>query len=232
MPTPASSPALFPAFVAQYSLSFDPADSTELALQFPGVALPASLEGAVRKRQVEFLAGRYCAREALQACAPECAGAAIAVGPKREPVWPTAIVGAITHVQRLASVAVARRADTGGLGLDIELPMDSERARELLESIAAADEVAHLVRLTGWTSAAVLTLVFSAKETVFKCLYPQVQRYFDFRDASVVDLDLERGRFSARLLRPLTPALPAGHLLEGRFERDERLVCTAMVLPP
>lgn len=232
MPTPASSPALFPAFVAQYSLSFDPEDSAELALQFPGVELPASLQGAVRKRQVEFLAGRYCAREALQACAPECAGAAIEVGPKREPVWPPAIVGAITHVQRLASVAVARRADTRGLGLDIELPMDNERARELLESIAAADEVAHLVRLTGWSSAAVLTLVFSAKETVFKCLFPQVGRYFDFRDASVIDLDLARGCFSVRLLRPLTPALPAGHLLEGRFERDERLVCTAMVLPP
>jgi enterobactin synthetase component D len=71
--------------------------------------------------------------------------------------------------------------------------------------------------------------VFSANETIFKCLYPQVGRYFDFRDAVVTALD-PAGRFSAHLLSALTPALPSGFALEGRFVRDATSVCTAMVL--
>ncbi len=231
-PVAARSPALFPPFVAQYSLRFDPEASSDLAQTFPGTALPAPLLGAVRKRQTEFLAGRFCAREAMRACAPEHGDAAIAIGPSREPLWPPAIVGAITHSHGFASVAVARRADASGLGLDVEGVMSEKLAGEVLESIAANDEIARLVDMTGWSTAVVLTLVFSAKETVFKCLYPQVRRYFDFRDASVVTLDPACGRFSARLLRSLTPGLPAGHPLDGRFERDEHMVCTAMVLPP
>jgi enterobactin synthetase component D len=231
MPTPAASPALFPAFVAQYSLALDPEDPTDLVRQFPGIALPGSLNVAVRKRQMEFLAGRYCAREALRRLAPELADAPIAIGPNREPVWPPAVVGAITHVQHFASVAVARASDARGIGLDIERVMADELARSLVKNIAAPDEVAHLVGATGWSIASVLTLVFSAKETIFKCLYPEVRRYFDFRDASVLAIEPGPRRFSARLLRSIGPGWPAGALLEGRFERDERLVCTAMVLP-
>ena len=50
-------------------------------------------------------------------------------------------------------------------------------------------------------------VVFSAKETLFKCLYAEVGRYFDFRDALVDALDAASGRFNVRLLVPLTPRL-------------------------
>jgi len=231
-PVAAHGPAVFPALVAQRSLRFDPDDRSDLAQTFPDIALPEALHGAVRRRQIEFLAGRRCAREALRACAPERAGAAIAIGPRREPIWPPDIVGAITHAHGLASVAVARTAHAAGIGLDVERVMRDELAGELLESIADRDEIARLVDATGWTRAVVLTLVFSAKETVFKCLYPQVRRYFDFRDAAVDGVDPARGRFSVRLLHALAPALPAGSALDVRFERDGDMVWTAMLLPP
>jgi enterobactin synthetase component D / holo-[acyl-carrier protein] synthase len=107
----------------------------------------------------------------------------------------------------------------------------ADLAARMLESIAAPEEVSALVRATGWTTALVLTLVFSAKESVLKCLYPEVRRYFDFRDAWVSELDPASARFSVRLLTRLAPGLPGGRV-RGRFERDEGSVCTAMVLPP
>lgn len=230
--TPARSPALFPSFVAQYSVSFDPEDPGDLAGEFPGVALPETLNRAVRKRQAEFLAARYCAREAMRTIAPEHGEAVIGIGKHREPLWPGGIVGAITHMHRFASVAVARRADAIGIGLDAERIMTEKLAGELLESIAARDEVAGLIEETGWSTAVVLTLVFSAKETIFKCLYPQVGRYFDFRDARILSIDPAGGRFAARLVTALTGELVEGYPMEGRFERSEGQVCTAMVVSP
>jgi enterobactin synthetase component D len=226
----APSPNLFPSYVAQHSVVFDHEEGTDLAQEFPGIELPPSLARAVRKRQVEFCAGRYCAREALRAGAPEHADVRIESGPQGEPVWPPGIVGAITHAHGFASAAIARARDARGLGLDEERVMDEEVAGSVLDQIAAEDEISALVTATSWSRAAVLTVVFSAKETVFKCLYPEVQRYFDFREASVVALDPAAGRFSARLLVPLTPRLIAGTILEGRFERKTQSVCTAMVL--
>jgi len=185
----------------------------------------------VRKRQMEFLAGRYCAREALRSFAPECAEVPIGSGRDRAPLWPCGIVGAITHTHHFASVAVARASETRGLGLDAERLMAEAVAERVLDHIAAPDEVSALVRATGWSTATVLTVIFSAKETVFKCLYAEVQRYFDFRDASVIAIDPAAGLWSARLLTTLTPTLQAGHALDGRFECDGTSVCTAMALP-
>jgi enterobactin synthetase component D len=218
--------------VAQHSVSFDPEEPGELDTHFPGEPLPESLDRAVRKRQMEFLAGRQCARQAIAACAPDHAGAPIPIGSRREPIWPDAVVGSITHVHRFASAAVARRTDASGIGLDVELVMADALAADVLASIATPDEVAAIARATGWTTARALTVVFSAKETIFKCLHSQVGRYFDFLDAAIDEVDPVAGRFRAHLIATLTPSLAAGHRLEGSFEQDEHRVCTAMVLPP
>jgi 4'-phosphopantetheinyl transferase EntD len=222
-------PELFPSFVSQYTVLFDDTDPRELEAQFPGVDLCASLASAVRKRQVEFLAGRYCAREALRRCSVENPDSPIPSGRHREPQWPAEVVGAITHTHGYASVAVARSRDAKGIGLDAEVWMADDRAVELHDSIAARGEVDAIAKATSLSFSRSLTLIFSAKESIFKCLFPQVRRYFDFRDAALVSADSTRGHFEATLLVTLTPSLPAGCRFEGRFEYDDRIVRTAMV---
>src|SRR3979409_1002599 len=57
--------------------------------------LPQALRHATQKRQREFLAGRWCAEEALQ-----CLGAGsthVAMAKDRAPIWPDGVVGSITH---------------------------------------------------------------------------------------------------------------------------------------
>lgn len=231
MPSIASSPLIFPAFVGQASVTFDVDDPAPLDVQFPGIELPSSLGGAVRKRQVEFVAGRWCAREALRRCAPEHAAAPVGIGASSEPLWPPGIVGAITHTHGFASVAVARASDARGIGLDAERPMTDKLAAEIREHIASSAELDSLVRATGWSAAKTLTLVFSAKESIFKCLYPEVLTYFDFRDAMIDAIDVAESRFSARLLVTLTPRLRAGLVLEGRFAQAAGALCTSLVMP-
>jgi 4'-phosphopantetheinyl transferase EntD len=228
----APNPPLFPPFVAQCSVAFDLDEEFDPSRAFPGIELPATLSRAVRKRKIEFLAGRHCAREALRICAPAYAERQVAVGANREPLWPEGIVGAITHTNKFASVAVARREDARGIGLDVENVVSDTIANDIVLKIATRDEIAALVRETGWNMATVLTLVFSAKESVFKCLFPEVRRYFDFLDAFVFAIDTNRKTFSVRLVVTLTAGLGTGMELGGHFEHGGDSICTALVLLP
>ncbi|MCL2447804.1 MAG: 4'-phosphopantetheinyl transferase superfamily protein [Polyangiaceae bacterium] len=230
MPSALPNPPLFPAFVAQHTIAFDPDTSAPLADQFPGIASPLAGGRAVPKRQAEFLAGRFCAREAMRTCAPHLAEADVGIGPGREPLWPPGIVGAITHTHGIASAAVARRQDTRGVGLDAERIMTGDSAESVLESIATRDEIAAIAAATGWSVAVALTAVFSAKETLYKALYPEVQRYFDFRDAWLEAFESRDASFHARLVTALSPSLPAGYALTGRFSQSGDFVFTGIAL--
>lgn len=219
-----ASPPLFPPFVVQRSVAFDLAD------EFPGIALPASLERAVQKRKAEFLAGRHCVREALRELLPERADEAIGIGVNHEPLWPSGIIGSITHAGGVASVALARESLSRGIAIDIECVVPNEKVDALASQIASREELKRLARVTGLDDGLVFTLVFSAKESIFKCLHRHVRRYFDFRDAEIGEIDVEGRRFVGRLLTDLTTDLRAGHVVEGRFVHDATTVATGMLL--
>ncbi|WP_375784632.1 4'-phosphopantetheinyl transferase [Bradyrhizobium sp. Pha-3] len=102
----------------------------------------------------------------------------------------------------------------------------------MLDYVATPDEISALVSATQWEPASIVSVVFSAKEAIFKCLFPEVGRYFDFHDATIDSLDTDQGRFSARLLVSVTPRLVAGTRLDGRFECSGDWVHTAMMLEP
>jgi enterobactin synthetase component D len=230
MPRLAPNPALFPAFVAQCSVSFDAHDDSDLAAQFPGIALPASLSRAVPKRRIEYCAGRFCAREALRACSVQDADAFVGSGARGEPLWPSGIVGAITHTHEFASAAVALKRDARAIGLDAE--RTTELSAEVLDYIALPAEIEALALASRMSVESVAGVVFSAKETLFKCLYAEVGRYFDFRDALVDALDAASGRFNVRLLVPLTHRLVEGASFAGKFVLEQGRVHTAMVIEP
>jgi enterobactin synthetase component D len=217
---------LFPAFVAQHSVSFDPQVEAELD-RFPSIRVPDSLARAVLKRRIEYQAGRFCAQQALQGCSAGDAPSVIGMGAHGEPLWPPGIVGAITHTHGFAAAAVALQRDARALGLDAERL--TRLSADVLDYIAVPAEIQALELTSGMAGAEVSSIVFSAKEALFKCLYPEVQRYFDFRDA-VIEALSPSGTFTARLLVELTPHLPPGSRFTGRFALGEGRVYTAIVL--
>lgn len=232
MPSVCSNPPLFPAFVAQSSMVFE--ESALPHEQFPDLLLPTSLETAVNKRKNEFLAGRWCSRAALRRCAPELAHCPIDIGPHRAPLWPVGIVGAITHTDGFASVAVARTTEARGIGIDAEVVINNVVAMRIAHYIATEDELSAAMSAGGIGPGLALTIVFSAKETLFKALYPHVGRYFDFSAARLERIDPGDGCFQVRLLSDLTSEWTAGSVFDGNYEVNSRglkdLVCTAMVV--
>jgi 4'-phosphopantetheinyl transferase EntD len=168
----------------------------------------------------EFEHGRSCARRALAELGyPDCA---VPTTQNRSPEWPTGVVGSITHCGGKAAAAVARAADIGGIGLDIET--DEPLDENLLPIICRDDE---------WPQASSVEerlllgkLIFSAKESVFKCIWPQVRRFIDFTEVSI-ELGLERNTFTAT---PHTLDLPQQLFdrLTGRFDRRDHMIVTAL----
>jgi len=133
-----------------------------------------AVEGAVRKRRAEFSRGRACARRALERLGIE--PVAIPVGERRQPLWPDGIVGSITHCSGLTVAAVARSQEVAAIGLDAEpaLPLPPETRDIILHpDERSPDDPPREV------------LVFGAKESTHKALFPMSGVWMDFLDVEV-----------------------------------------------
>ena len=199
------------------STRFDPALLVAGDFQRSAVPPPASIQRSVAKRQAEFLAGRVCARAALQQldhldCVP-------AIGEDRAPVWPAHISGSITHSTGHAAAIVGHKAQWRGLGMDLENMLPLERAERLAGEILTSHEMLRMASVPREQVALVVTLTFSMKESLFKALYPIVQKRFYFEHAEVVEWS-ESGQVRLRLLTDLSAEWCHGKELEGQFAVD------------
>ncbi len=193
------------------SCAFDPARLAPDDFQRAGIVPSASLQRSVAKRQAEYLAGRVCARAALQ----NLDGRDYLPGTHedRSPIWPAGIRGSITHGKGWAAAVVAAAGSCQGLGLDQETLLDDERAERLMGEILTPPELERLDRRQlGLT----VTLTFSLKESLFKTLYPLTHQRFYFEHAEVLDWSAE-GLARLRLLTDLSPQWQHGAELRGQF---------------
>lgn len=209
---------LVPAVVAAASTR---ADLVEIDL-FPEEE--RSLGRAVEKRQHEFLTGRACARQALAELGH--APVAIPSGERGEPLWPSGVVGSITHCRGYRACAVASAEQVRSVGIDAEV--DEPLPQGVLKAVAFGRERA----LVAEPAAGVCLdrLLFSAKEAIYKAWFPLARRWLGFEDVEVT-IDVGGGTFCAALLVP-GPMVGTGPLTEfrGRWCAEQGVLATAVVV--
>jgi 4'-phosphopantetheinyl transferase EntD len=181
----------------------------------------AAVANAVDKRQREFAAVRACARAALERLGVPAAP--ILPGVRGAPIWPSGVVGSMTHCEGYRAAALALARDVRSIGIDAE--PDRPLPDGVLGLIALDAERVMLRELDGHAGAHWDRLLFSAKEAVYKAWFPLAQRWLDFREARVT-IDPYGGTFSASLL---VPAPVTG--FAGRWQASRGLVVTAIVAP-
>ncbi|VVQ14724.1 4'-phosphopantetheinyl transferase family protein [Pseudomonas fluorescens] len=196
------------------STHFDPAQLLGDDFQRSAVVAPPSIQRSVAKRQAEFLAGRICARAALQQL--EGSSVVPAIGEDRAPIWPAHICGSITHSTGRAAAIVANKRHWRGLGMDLENMLSSERAERLAGEILTPAEMQRMTAGPREQLALLVTLTFSVKESLFKALYPIVQQRFYFEHAEVLEWT-EAGEVRLRLLTDLSAEWRNGTELEAQF---------------
>lgn len=179
-------------------------------------------DGAVLKRQCEYLAGRFCANEGLKQLehklAIEIVNKEVATGKNREPLWPQGVLGAISHSSRFAMAVLAQ--DKGrylGIGIDIEEEMTEDLARDVSGQIMTEKEKRLNHKPDDFDNKSFVTLIFSAKESIFKALYPSVGEYFGFEACELINFDPIEKNLKFRLVSSLNHVWKAGKELNVRY---------------
>jgi 4'-phosphopantetheinyl transferase EntD len=171
----------------------------------------ALIANAIAKRRLVFRGGRILARRAL-------ARLGVVESPlpakNRRPVWPEGIVGSISHADGCCVVAVARRGEIVGIGVDVEV--DGAVTERILSHIATPEErdwLAGCDDLPRWA-----TVLFSAKEAFYKSLAPIHPQFVGFHDVRV-EIGME-GTFRVIPLDETVRAPIAGLGVSGRWRRE------------
>jgi 4'-phosphopantetheinyl transferase EntD len=140
-----------------------------------------AVKNAVLSRRQQFAAGRRLARAAWQRLGQPAA--ALPSDPQRVPIWPQGIVGSITHTHVWCGAAVARSSEVSALGADVEVASPLEA--NLWDRVCRPEERAFLGTLPPDRAGLVAKGIFSAKESIYKALYPSVRVFLDFQGMSI-----------------------------------------------
>lgn len=202
-------------------------------LASPGAGLfaeeAALVEQAVVTRRQQFTAGRQLARQAWSRLGQ--APVALLNDAQRVPIWPRGIVGTITHTHVWCAAAVARQADVAGLGADVELATPLELA--LWDRICRPEERAFLQALPEPLPGVLAKAVFSAKESIYKALYPSVRVFLDFQ-SMLIALEAGPGEgcwsWRATLQSPWGSFSPGQRFAPGKLLIDREVIASAVVL--
>jgi 4'-phosphopantetheinyl transferase EntD len=220
--------------------------SAELSGLFPAGVIAAELTGpaprelltaaelrlmarCAEKRIQDFAAGRACAHRALREL--DIQDFSLLAGAQREPIWPAAIIGSITHTSGYAAAVVARQGDVRSVGLDCEV-IDSVD-EDLWSRICTPTEIERLAQLPPPGRGRQAALIFAAKEAFYKCQFPLTRAWVGFEDVVIEPLDWPAITGSLRILPqkdlPMEPGAVAR--LVSRFQFRGSWVITAVTAP-
>jgi len=164
------------------------------------ISLPTEVSAAVKKRKAEFVAGRTVANDALERLG--YSDFSIKIGELRSPVWPESVVGSISHSDNAAVAVAACISEQHALGIDIQPVVSTETLNEISHLIIGSDEKKILSEL-GLDEERQLTVIFSAKESLFKAIFPYVRHYLEFSDAKLTAYHSDISSLSFTLSPPI-----------------------------
>jgi 4'-phosphopantetheinyl transferase EntD len=195
-----------------------------------GVLFPAEekiIAQAVEQRRREYATVRSCARACLERLG--YAPVAILPGDGGAPIWPSGVLGSMTHCAGYAAAAVGPLPQISAIGIDAEpdAPLP-DGVLDLIATPAERDRLAVTQPRPGgpnWDR-----LLFSAKEAVYKAWFPLVGEWLDYQEAEV-SVAPRDGTFAALLSRDgLVADGRQVRRLHGRWIRKHGILATAVVL--
>ena len=170
----------------------------------------------VERRLQEFQHGRSCARLALSMLGQP--PGPVGRGKHREPLWPAGFIGSISHAGDHAAAAVAATDLFLGIGLDMEFADPIEDG--LIASICRPEEIGRVD--DGENIGYRAKLLFSIKESIYKCVWPLIGEFVDFTEIEVRLVD-DSDRYEAIAHTAKCDAVPVDRL-SGRYRRYGKLI--------
>lgn len=196
----------------------DEAASERLTLQEAAIT-PRGSDPAVAKL---FKLGRIAAKRCLATFdVPNCS---ILNGDGGEPLFPEGFVGSISHTHDIAAAVVGRDSEYLSLGIDIE-SADRKINKAVIDKIGTAQEK----RWVKEDPTKRALMVFCAKESIFKALFPLHRKRMNFLDVAT-HWDDENNAFISTLLTDYGAPWDAGAtLLTLCHEIDGLLIALTVI---
>jgi 4'-phosphopantetheinyl transferase EntD len=184
--------------------------------------LDSKLAKAVYGRREEYIAGRACAKAAMDVLG---VGGVVAFGEDRKPIWPSSIVGSITHSKKFAVATVGLAHEFLSIGIDCEVVMTKDKFDSLSNHLATADD---LKLFNGTDDDFTATIIFSAKEALFKLINPLCHEFFGFDHATlrVIGKDF----FEIELHSELPEVSKYNNIYHGSYKVHNNQVVTSIIL--
>lgn len=132
------------------------------------------------KRKQEYLAGRYCAIKAFEKVGVTLTE--LEFDKNRAPLWPKDYCGSISHTKKYAISVISKNLKS--VGVDLEIIISAERFHKIKKMFCSEKEyelITPNIELYG-------TLIFSAKESLYKLINPLTKKYFGFKDATLISI--------------------------------------------
>lgn len=182
------------------------------------VNAPIQILRAAHRRQGEFLAGRALAQFGLRVI--ESPSDRIGLGSDRLPIWPKGTCGSISHARSFVACLVGSDTQRSP-GIDIEAMLTLDNLPAVRRAALTENDIQVL---QGDVSIRHATAIFSAKEALFKALYPSVRQRFGF-DAATLDAAPNGDHLDLRLTRDLSEQALKGQVfrIEMRYAPDHVL---------
>ena len=178
---------------------------------------------ACRKKQIEFASGRAAAHAALKQIGLANAFPVLR-GHKGEPLWPEGIAGSITHCYPWSVAVAIKCPNLFTIGVDLE-------TTNRMNGTDVSDFVCGNAELDWVRSGNLqerLTMIFSAKEAVYKAFYPLCRRYIDFKDVELTWVPA-KSCFHGKFLAPFGPNLPRGQVCAVHCRSYAELVLSCVI---
>lgn len=195
-------------------LKFDYSNVCELDFKNHEICYPDLLKNCVSKRKAEYLAGRLCAKNLFRLIGLPDSQIQLLPQPDRLPTWPNEYIGSISHISDCAVVGITNDFYYTNLGVDIECFMDTETANSVASQIATPHELSNFPSLE---FPILLTLIFSIKEAIYKAIYFEIRKLFNFDAVMVTDICLQNLKFAAKLNYKLSEKYTKNFILSGDF---------------
>ena len=172
----------------------------------------------------EFTCGRVLGRKALKEFGIN--NVSILQNENGLPIWPIGTTGSITHKLDFCVVAVGSSTKYRSIGIDIESA--SRFDDDTLDLIATLEERLQEKLLITQPPGGITNLLFSAKESVIKCLSPIIgTARLDFLD---VFLTLSPSKKSFQVEVDMPQLSDNDSSLQVNFFFNQTVICTSMVL--
>lgn len=194
-----------------------------------GINMPDQLQQAVPKRRCEYLAGRVLFQQLLSRY--QLPAYQLLNTLSGAPSWPAGYIGSISHADGNAICCMMPDKIYQAIGIDIETVLSADSCTEIASHIVQPQEQHLLLQTTAVNYAEALSIAFSAKESLYKALYPKVQRFFGFEDAELTNILTDKQQFTLRLNIDLSPQLTAGRVFDGHYQFVGQQVISLIALP-